>query len=307
MTLAKILLKLWKFRIWVGLGVLLAGAAAIASVTLFHSAVYASASTQMLVDSPQSALANADTDLSGYEARAAVYARLMTSVQALQYIGQASRIPGNLIAATGPTEIDGSANATHAPTVAPSSRVGPVAANYKLNFVQNPELPTVDVFAQAPTTRQAIALANGAVSGFSTYITQLETQTGLAQYKRVVIRQLGPATGGMVDPGASKSIALLVFLAVLLLWCMLVLFVDNLRRDLRTVGLGYANGAVDSAGRENYLIDPPGRAIPFPGRSVIREGDALPSYRAVEASSSSSQMDAGSEEDDVRDGVRLGP
>ena len=60
MTLARILLKLWSLRLWVGLGVLVAGAAAVGTVAMSHSAVYATASTQMLVDSPGSALANAN-------------------------------------------------------------------------------------------------------------------------------------------------------------------------------------------------------------------------------------------------------
>ena len=69
MTLAKTLLKLWRLRLWVGIGVLVGGVAAVSSVALSHSTVYATASTQMLVDSPDSALANASVLLDGYVAR----------------------------------------------------------------------------------------------------------------------------------------------------------------------------------------------------------------------------------------------
>src|SRR5450755_4058963 len=80
MTLARILLKLWMLRLWVGVGVVLGVVAAVGSVTMSHPTVYANASTQMLVDSPSpSALANAGADMAGYAARANVFARLMTS------------------------------------------------------------------------------------------------------------------------------------------------------------------------------------------------------------------------------------
>ncbi len=104
---------------------------------------------------------------------------------------------------------------------------------YKLDFLQNPQLPTVDVYATAPTTSEAIALANGAVTGFSTYITHLEQSSAISGGKRIEIRQLGGATGGSVDPSASKKIAVLIFFMVFALWCAVLLFVTNLRRHLR--------------------------------------------------------------------------
>lgn len=227
MTLARILLRLWKLRLWLVPGVLLAGAAAAASVMTSHTTVYATASTQMLVDSPASTLANAQSDMTGYVARAVVFARLMTSTEALSYIGKAAGIPGNLIDANGPLEVNGAATASHPPVQIQGGKDLPVSATYKLSFNQNPELPTVDVYAQAPTTAQAIALASGAVTGFSNFISQSD-KNKLPPNRRIEVRQLGAATGGLVDSGASKKIAVLIFAAVLALWCGVVLFVSNL-------------------------------------------------------------------------------
>ena len=232
MTLARILLKLWSRRLWLGIGVLLAGLAAVGSVAMSHSTVYATASTQMLVDSPESALTNANIDLTGYIARADVFARLMTSDEALQYIGKAAGINGNLIEATGPIEVNGAAPASHAPVLNEDGKALSAPATYKLSFVQNPSLPIVDVYASAPTTARAIALANGAVTGFETFVNQLN-RGKVSQSEAVEIRQLGQATGGMVDPTASKSIALLLFLVVFAIWCWFVLFVDRMRANLR--------------------------------------------------------------------------
>jgi hypothetical protein len=232
-TFAKILLKLWTKKIWVAIGGIVAVVAAVGSMSMSHSTVYASASTQMLVDSPQSALANAGVDLSGYLARANVFARLMTSAEALQYVGHAAGIPGSVIQATGPVEVNGSPVATHIPT---SATGGPAPANapaYKLNFVQNPDLPTVDVYAEAPTTQKAIALANGAVTGFSAFISHVEDGAAVPAGKRIVIRELGAPVGGMVDAAASKKIAAMVFVLVLVLWCGVVLYVSRLRAQIR--------------------------------------------------------------------------
>ena len=232
MTLAKILLKLWRLRLWVGIGVLVGGVAAVGTVMTSHSTVYATATTQMLVDSPDSALANASVDLTGYVDRASVFARMMTSAAALQYIGKAAGIDGSLIDANGPIEINGSPTATHAPVAIVGGKDLPAPALYELSFVQNPSLPTVDVDAKAPSTAQAIALANGAVTGFANYVSQLNAKD-VPQGERVEVRQLGQATGGTVDPSAGKSIAVLAFIGVFALWCCSVLFVSRLLADLR--------------------------------------------------------------------------
>lgn len=300
MALAKILLKLWKLRLFVAVGVVLATAAAVVSVKAFHSAVYASASTEMLVDSPQSALADAETDLTGYTARAVVFSRLMTSPQVLQYIGRAAGIPGNMIAATGPVEVNGSPNTSSSPTADQNGRVVSVATNYKLNFVQNPELPTVDVYAQAPTTKQAIALADGAVNGFAAFVSQLNGASSISVGKRITIRQLGAATGGVVDPSASKSIAGLIFVAVLLLWCAALLFVNRLRGQLRTVSSPEAVGT--STGPDAVPLD----------YSAATQREFAPfgadgSHFADDPGYSGTRTGDGGKENGVSDGVRLRP
>ena len=233
MELAQALLKLWALRIWLAVGLVLSVVAAAAILTMGHSKVYSSASTQMLVDSPRSALGDATEDLTPFTTRAFVFARLMTTPQALQYIGRAAGIPGNLIAASGPTELAGP-QATHAPTAPQGGQLTSVPAGYKLNFLQNPQLPTVNVYAEAPTTKQAIALANGAVTGFAAYIHSLDSQSSVPPGQRLAIRQAGPATGGVVDPGANKKLAAIIFVLVFTLWCALVLFVTNVRAQLRS-------------------------------------------------------------------------
>jgi hypothetical protein len=313
MQLAQILVKLWKLRIWAGVGVLLATVAAVASLTMFHSAVYATASTQMLVDSPQSALADAGADLSGYIARAVVFARLMTAPGALQYIGQAAGVPGNLIAAAGPVELAGP-NATHSPTAVQGGHLVWAPSHYKLDFLQNPELPTVDVYAEAPTTKQAIALANGAVNGFGAYIADLEARNTIPAGHRIEVRQLGGATGGVVDAGASKTLAAMVFVAVLVLWCGLVLLVPNLRGQLRAAQITDPGGALHVPQSHDTESTPPAPQDPFPLLNHPPAGSDSGACSDSEvddfvSGTSYSTNHAGDrkEQDDLRRGVRLRP
>ena len=70
-------------KLLVAIGVLVAALAGTASVQVPESTVYAAATTQMVVDSPRSALGNIDSSLDPFTARAGVFAQLMTTPQAL--------------------------------------------------------------------------------------------------------------------------------------------------------------------------------------------------------------------------------
>lgn len=230
-------MKLWALRIWVAVGLLAGGVAAIGSVTLKHSPVYSIASTQILIDSPVGGLASggpqsAETAITGLASQASVFARLMTSGAALEYIGQAAGIPGSEIAATGPFETNGSAAASHTPTEIKDGKDLPFPSIYALSLVQNPDLPTIDIYAEAPTTAQAIALANGAVTGFAKFIESLDG-SDIPASQNIAIRQLGGATGGTVDPSATKEMAVLIFVGVFVAWCGLILFVSRVRAQVR--------------------------------------------------------------------------
>lgn len=254
MGMAQLILRLWKLRFWVLIGVVFAGAAAAAMMTLAKSTVYAAASTQMVVDSPRSALGDAQTDLTPFTMRAVVYARLMTSPEALQYIGKAAGVDGSLIAADGPAEI-GVPQATHTPSAVVNGKQVTPATEYSLRFDQNPVLPTVDVYAQAPTTKAAIRLANGAVTGFAAYLSAIESRGNVPGGSRVEVRQLGGATGGVVDPGTSKKVALLVFVIVMALWCCLVLYVSRVAEELRAAKRRSATATPEPAAGASHGYD----------------------------------------------------
>lgn len=94
MELARSLLKLWQRRTLVAAGLVVAIGAAALSMAMLRSPVYSSASTQMIVDAPHSALGDPQEDLTPFTSRAVVFARLMTTPEVLKYIGRAAGVPG---------------------------------------------------------------------------------------------------------------------------------------------------------------------------------------------------------------------
>jgi hypothetical protein len=248
MELAQALIQLWERKIWLLLGVIVAGVAGFGIHQVARSSVYAAATTQMVVDSPRSALGDIQSSLEPFTARAGVFALLMTSPQALDAIGHAAGIPGSAIAAEGP------------PTATmPQVGSSPTQLDtpYKLQLNQDPTLPTVDIYAQAPTAGQAIKLANGAVTGFATYLKTLQVQGSVPNGQRVEIRQLGSAIGGVVDSSASTKVAGRVTIVVLLLWCGGILFVAKLKAAWAgRVGAAPRAAPVETTPLDDRLSDP---------------------------------------------------
>ncbi len=220
MEIAQALVQLWERKIWLLVGLIVAGVAGFGVHKAAKSSVYSAATTQMVVDAPRSALGDIQSSLEPFTARAGVFALLMTSPQALNAIGQAAGIPGNEIAAEGPPQ-------ANLPQVGSSPT--PIDTPYKLQLNQDPTLPTVDIYAQAPSAKEAVDLANGAVTGFATYLKSLQVQGSVPTGQRVEIRQLGSAIGGVVNSSASTKMAGIVGFVVLLLWCGGILFFTKLR------------------------------------------------------------------------------
>jgi hypothetical protein len=211
-------------------GVVLAVLASIFSVYRLHDGkleardlVYSSATTQVFVDGPSSALGNLTKTFEPLETRAAIYANFMASPTVLSLIGQKAGIPADQLYAAGPIDPTVPRTVQEPTAVERNIELTGETRPYRLNFNDDPNLPTIGIFAQAPTTAQAIKLADASVAALEEYVTGLETSEKTAATSRVVIRQLGEATGGPVDSGIKKSLAVMVFVLVLVLWSVLML------------------------------------------------------------------------------------
>jgi hypothetical protein len=230
MEFALILRELSRHRRILAIGVLVAAVAAILSVYRVdglglksRSLQYSSATTTIFVDTPSSVLGNITQSFEPLQARATAYANFMASPTVLALIGQQVGISGNQIYAAGPIDPNVPRIVQEPTAVQRNVEITGETNPYRLNFNNDPNLPTIGIYAQAPTTAMSIKLANAAAASLAQYVSNIQTTNRIPAQSRVVVRQLGPATGGVVDGGISKALASMVFLGVLFLWCVLVL------------------------------------------------------------------------------------
>lgn len=245
MEVARALKALWKRRRLVAVGAVIALIAAICSaftISIFppkltpRTNTFATASTQILVDTPQSAFGNLEEEVEPLNTRAAVFARFLASPLAITLIAREAGLPANAIEGQGPYEQNLPVFEQEPTAEKRSSQIIGERALYRLRFENNPDLPIVSVFAQAPTADEAHKLADAAPQALSSYINNIQESQKTPAKRRVIVHQLGDATGGVVNGGANVQIAALVFFVVLVLWCLLLIPAHTIARGWRAAG-----------------------------------------------------------------------
>jgi hypothetical protein len=207
---------LWRFRILVGVGFVLAIALALLAtvrVDLSHGApklVYRShetwmTSSTMLVTKagfPIGRSTDADPNDSAHLAElATIYATLASSDAVRQLMLQDGPIHGTVTAA-------------------------PVTSPVDAGFV----LPMVRVSGTATTPRAALTVTRRASGALKTYIEQQQESNGIASHQRVILRQVsGPLTSLTRVEGRPKTLPAVVFLAVLTAVLGLAFVLENMR------------------------------------------------------------------------------
>src|SRR4051794_38755336 len=163
-----------------------------------RSLSYGSATTQFLLDSNKSSLANAGTDLSGLATRAAVFTRFMTSPDVQNAVARHAGVPATKVEVDAPVDPGGPQGSVQPPAERRSSQLAAEADRYRV-FVQNEQaLPIVDVYAQAPDSAAAVKLANAAVAGIRETLGRMQASQPIEQAAQLKIEQLGLARGSAV-------------------------------------------------------------------------------------------------------------
>jgi len=271
MELARVLRELSKRPRLLALGAVIAALAAVFSVYHFDggklkpkSLQYSSASSQVLVDSNSSVLGNVSQPSEPLAIRAQVYANFMTSPAFLDDVAQQVGLSGSQLYAAGPNKTTEPRVEREPTDLKRNVEITGETKPYRLDFESQQELPTITINTQAPTTAQAVALANAAATGLQHYVASVESAAGLPTNSRVIVRQLGPATGAVVDGGISKTLMVIVFLAVFMLWCVLVLMAGRFREIWRegaaTQDLAQADGGEQDWGGPTVQGDGAGGA-----------------------------------------------
>jgi hypothetical protein len=237
MELAQILVQLWRRRIAVAAVVALAALAALAMAYrisvlppgLTHRSVQnGTAQTHILVDSPRSSVADLNRSFDPLTARAQVLSELMTTAPVIDRIAKIAGVPASSITATSDNSTLNVPTSETEPTA--NVRSGDItreSLHYRITFRAEPEQPTVTVFGQAPTAAQAVRITNAAAKGAAAWVKDTQDRQLVPDSRRTQLTQLGAATGGVVNAGASRIVAALAFVAILGVGCLLILLVGN--------------------------------------------------------------------------------
>jgi capsular polysaccharide biosynthesis protein len=193
------------------------------------------ATTQILIDSPQSAIADLKQDTAPLVTRATVFAQFMTSSTIRDRISAATGIPAAEITAEGPFSGPGEAQNVVTPSEARGGQVLAQTHPYRLTFVAQDQLPLVSVYASGPTAAGAAKLANGVYSAVRNYVDDIAQQDSTDPEHRVTVRQLGTANASTVTSGGSKAVMVLAFVAILILGCLLLIAIEAIRQRGRKI------------------------------------------------------------------------
>jgi len=237
MELAQILVQLWRRRVAVAAVAILAAFVALAlayRISVFppglthRSSSNGTAETHILVDSPRSSVADLNRSFDPLVARAQVFSELMTTAPVVDRIAKIAGVPASAITATSdnstlnvPTsEVEPTANVR-------SNAITDEGLRYRITFRAEPEQPTVTIFGQAPTAAGAMKIANAAAKGAAEWVKETQDRQLVPDSRRTQLTQLGAATGGTVNSGASRIVAALAFVAILGVGSLLVLLVGS--------------------------------------------------------------------------------
>jgi hypothetical protein len=244
MAFVETIRQLWQRKLLVGLVLVLAIAAAIFSAYRVssdglekRSLAIAAASSQILVDSPDSTLVQG-AELNTFDAlatRAKIYGQYLASLAARQEIAKRAGVPAQTIATSGPFS---SATGQNAYSSQPSEeRAGELlqeGAPNRLVFTAQEAVPILTVDAQAATTETALALASASFATLRNYVHSLEAD-GAPVRHGVTVRELGAPEGGTLGGSNNLILMVLAFLLVFGLGCAAILLVPSFAQRWRAL------------------------------------------------------------------------
>lgn len=237
MDLIRILNELWDRRRWVIAAVfvaLLVGISTSYRLPSFEKRELLSgaASSQVLIDSSTSAIADVDKDPAPLANRAVVLAQYMSSAEARTRIAQKMGLSPTQIAADGPfSTLTDRATYQATPAGPRANQLTEENALYRLVFDAQLSLPIISIYTQAPDAESATALASAGTTVLTDYVAELDA--GIPQKRRITVTTLGQPEGGTVNDGASPILAFLAFIGVLVVLCTLIVLGSGLVRQWR--------------------------------------------------------------------------
>ena len=275
MEFSLMLQRLWRLRVLVALGVVVAAVLAlltVASVSLSPLSVdrkkgaeFGAAMTTIYVDTSRASVATTQGDTAGLTARAQIFARFINSGAVRAAAARRLGVPPAAITVSGPNpDSPGQQSSQPAAQQRANALISP-GSPYSVFVDTESNAPTITLFTQAGSAERAVALARAitAALGDEVVATQKDVRSGIrralqdqlkvtAERKKQpvsaaerrqatraafagesVIKPLGDPVGGGVKDESGRGVALVVFLAILLVWCVGILLLSGVVRTIR--------------------------------------------------------------------------
>lgn len=228
--------QLWQRKLLVALVAVIAVAVAIFSAYRVspgglekRALTVAAASSQILVDSPDSTLV-AGAELGTFEAlstRAKIYGQYLASLTARQEIAKRAGVPARTISTSGPfSSATGQTAYSSQPAEERAGELLQEGAANRLVFTAQEGVPILTVDAQSADSETAIALAGASFATLKEYVHNLEAD-GKPVRQGVTVRELGEPEGGTLGGSNNIMMMALAFLVVFGLGCAAILVVPR--------------------------------------------------------------------------------
>jgi hypothetical protein len=178
-----------------------------------HGLAQAAATVHIQIDAPVRSLSQQHAlpqDLRTLEDRSELLGRLLVSRPGLDAVGAQLGIPGDQISGLSRTFLAPQAM-TEPNSERRAAQIVGARKPFHLEVQTRPWTPVLDVFTQAPSTKQAEALANAAVPALRQQLAAMAAESAVSPDGTLRLRQLGTARGAIVDPSATKEVVLLTF------------------------------------------------------------------------------------------------
>lgn len=237
----------WRIRSAVALCAALALVTAVCSVARIYidpprieprAYKVATASTQVVVDTPRSALVDIRQDTYGIDSltnRAVLLGNVMASPGVRESIARLTGVPADTIRVIPPLTPKQPRVLAEAGNKRRTSDILKLNDQYRLSIQSNPTVPLLHIYAQTPTADSAVRLANAAVEAMQSHLAGLERNTPASE--RVRLMQLGPARGAVINGGVNWQVAFLAFILTFALSCATVIFLHRVFEGWRRAAL----------------------------------------------------------------------
>lgn len=198
-----------------GLSVVVGVACAIVNVGSPGNLQRAAASTHVFVDTRSPSFIQRRVlpqDIDTLTKRTEIVARMLVSDPLTDAISAHLGLPPGQLSAFARTTADVPQTLKEPDSERRAVEIRDASFPYRLEVQGRTRSPILDIYAEAPTTRDAERLADGAVTALHDHLVALGARQALRDPQPLLLRQLGPARGGVVNSRAPMAIGVLTFL-----------------------------------------------------------------------------------------------